>query len=65
MRCFRNAPDAWYCPWDRQDRLRDQLQPVLLQARAVADAGRDQGRHSGPWRRKLGDSCAEVAGMVR
>ena len=30
-----------------QDRLRDQLQPLLLQAAAAATAGRDPGRHSG------------------
>ena len=42
-----HAPDAWYDPDERQDRLRDQLHPLLLQAAAAADAGGDSRGHSG------------------
>ena len=41
------APDAWYDPDERQDRLRDQLHPLLLQAAAAAHAGGDPRRHPG------------------
>ena len=37
------APDAWYVTRQRQDRLRDQLHPLLLQAAAVAPPGGDTG----------------------
>ena len=42
-----HAADAWYVPGQRQDRLRDQLHPLLLQAAAAADAGGDPRRHPG------------------
>ena len=42
-----HAPDAWYDPDERQDRLRDQLHPLLLQAAAAAHAGGDPRRHPG------------------
>ena len=34
-------------PGERQNRLRDQLQPLLLQAAATAHAGADSRRHPG------------------
>ena len=37
-RCCPTPPDAWYDPDERQDRLRDQLHPVLLQAAAAPHA---------------------------
>ena len=39
------APDAWYDAGQRQDRLRDQLHPLLLQAAAAALPGGDPRRH--------------------
>ena len=39
-------------PRDSEDRLRDQLQPLLLQATADASARRDSGRHSRTGKRK-------------
>ena len=42
-----HAPDAWYVPDTRQDRLRDQLHPLLLQAQAPAHPGGDPRRHPG------------------
>ena len=42
-----HAPDAWYDAGQRQDRLRDQLHALLLQAAAAADARRDPRRHPG------------------
>ena len=41
------AADAWYRPGKRQDRLRDQLHPVLLQAAAAAHPRGDPRRHPG------------------
>ena len=41
------APDAWYAPVQRQDRVRDQLHPPLLQAPATPPAGRDTGGYIG------------------
>ena len=62
------APDAWYVPGERQDRLRDQLQPVLLQARADADAGGDSRGDSGGGKGDggiaPGDHGADGTGMV-
>ena len=46
-RSCRTPMDAWYAPRSVKGRLRDQLQPVLLQARADAVAGGDRGGHSG------------------
>ena len=42
-----HVPDAWYRSRQRQDRLRDQLHPLLLQAAAVAHAGGNPRRHPG------------------
>ena len=42
------APDCLVQPRGREGRLRDQLQPALLQAPADALPGGDQGRHPGP-----------------
>ena len=42
-----HAADAWYDAGQRQDRLRDQLHPLLLQAAAAAHAGGDPRRHPG------------------
>ncbi len=42
-----HAPDAWYRRDSDQDRLRDQLHPLLLQAAAAALAGGDPRRHPG------------------
>ena len=44
-----HAADAWFDDDERQDRLRDQLQSLFLQAAAVALARRDPGGHSGAW----------------
>ena len=41
-----HAPDAWYRK-QRQDWLRNQLHPLLLQATAAAHAGRNPRRHHG------------------
>ena len=46
------AEDAWYTPLQRQDRLRDQLQPPFLQATAHATSGQDSGRHHWRWKTK-------------
>ena len=55
-----HAPDAWYDPDKRQDRLRGQLHPLLLQAGAAADAGGDPRRHPG-----AGEGDRRAAGRDR
>ena len=57
-----HAPDAWNDPIEHQDRLRDQLHPLLLQAAAVALAGRDPRRHPGAGERDRGPAGRDHRG---
>ncbi len=43
-----HAPDAWIDEAKVQDRLRDQLHPLLLQAEADENARRNSPRYRGP-----------------
>lgn len=48
------APNAWHAPKTRKARLRNQLQPLLLQVRTPAHALRHQCRPIGVWTRRRG-----------
>ena len=58
------AADAWYRWREREDRLRDQLHALLLQAAAAAIAGRNQSGHSRAGTGNRG-SAGEIVGEAR
>ena len=59
------APDSLVRAVQRQDRLRDQLHALLLQAAAAAVAGARFGRTSWPWKVRRRDCWRRLSGAAR